>query len=116
MAKAAVDAVTQKGWAPFAEPRRIIVIDAETNTNYDYYSDACDAISTAGFVGVQYRSAGSVGNAVQNPPDLTWVAVPGQPKPNAQIWAGYQYAWGREWDLDTFSQYVYDGCGRGMRH
>jgi|SRR5215469_9226375 len=116
LAKAAVNAVKERGWAPFQANRRVIVIDCEENTNYEYYSEASDAIWTAGFVMVQYRSSGSVGNDQQSPPDLTWVAVPGQPKPKAQIWAGYQYHWGKEWDLDTFTQYVYDGCGRGLRH
>lgn len=115
LAKAAVSAVKARGWAPFQANRRVIVIDAEENTNYQYYSDASDAIWSAGFVCVQYRSAGSVGNEQENPPDLTWVAVPGEPKPNAMIWAGYQYLWGKTWDTDVFSEYVYNGCGVGPR-
>lgn len=115
LAMAAVAAVRVRGWAPFQPNRRVIVIDAEENTNYEYYAEASDAIWSAGFVMVQYRSAGSVGNAQQNPPDLTWVAVPGQPKPRAMIWAGYQYLWSKEWDTDVFSEYVFNSCGVGPR-
>lgn len=115
LAKAAVSAVMDRGWAPFQPNRRVIVIDCEENTNYQYYAEASDAIWSAGFVMIQYRSAGSVGNQQQNPPDVTWVAVPGQPKPSGMIWAGYQYHWGKEWDLDVFSEFVWNGCGQGLR-
>src|SRR5271165_2544574 len=36
LAKAAVSAALDRGWAPFQANRRIIVIDCEENTNYEY--------------------------------------------------------------------------------
>lgn len=109
-------AAMKRGWAPYQPNRRIIVVDAEENTDYQYYADASVEVWRLGFVMVQYRSSGSVGNSQQNPPELTWVAVPGQPKPSVMIWAGYQYHWQTGFDLNTFSQFVYDGCGVGERH
>lgn len=114
--EAAVKAALALGWAPNQAARRVIAVDAETNTDYDYYAAVSDAIWAGGFVMVQYRSANAVGDSQQNPPSLTWVADYGQPKPAVMIWAGYQYAADvNGWDLDVFSQYVYDGCGVGAR-
>jgi hypothetical protein len=114
MARAAV----ARGWYPSddSDPHLVLVVDAEITKAYEYYAEASDRVWELGFVLMQYRSAGSVGNEEQNTPSLTWVADYGQPKPHTTIWGGYQYQPNvHGWDLDVFSQYVYDRCATGPR-
>lgn len=94
------------------DERRWIAVDAETNTNYDWYDQMDAAIWDAGFRALNYRSLSTQGPVASS---LLWAADWTSDRPSAIPWAGMQYAAGPVWDLDVFTEAVYTGCGTGPR-
>lgn len=113
--KAAVAAALKYGWAADmpGDQRRWIAVDAETNTNYTYYSQCATAIWNGGFRMLAYRSLSSQGPVSD---DLLWAADWTNNRPASIPWAGQQYAAGVTWDQSVFTDSVFNGCGRGARH
>lgn len=114
LAQNAVDACLDLGWA--GNLGRLLVIDLETLVDPTYVSGLNHEIHARGFRMMKY---GSVGFINQNPPvdGGTWMALLQNHKPTILPTdaVGQQWQFGNVWDLDVFSQFVYDNCGRGIR-
>lgn len=111
-------AARQLGWAanlPGAE-RRLIVVDAETTVNSAYYEAMDDAIWNAGYRMLLYGSADYVR---QNYCAFGYWEADLTPQPPGTLISpvqGKQWQFGERWDLDVFTQAIYEGCGIGLRH
>lgn len=111
----AIDAVMDLGWTD--QKLRIIADDLETLVDPVYVSQLNQEYRMRGFRMMKYGSSGFVN---QNPPTDggTWMALLTNRKPTtlpAGIAVGQQWHFGQPWDLNVFSQFVYDNCGRGPR-
>jgi len=114
----AIEAVRALGWAPHltGRQRRWIVLDTEVSIMPAYVAEFGKAIDAGGFRMLVYGSAGFV---FGNPsPDGYWVShlTPHAPTGLPPAGLGIQWRFGSQWDDDVFSQELYDGCGRGLRH
>ena len=94
------------------DQRRWIIVDAETNEDYEWYARMANVIWDEGFRMGQYRSLstqGPVPNAVLIAADWTNV------RPASIPWIGQQYEAGPVWDKNVFTEAVLSGCGIGPR-
>jgi hypothetical protein len=115
----AVAAVAELGWstALTGEAERIIVIDAETLVDYEYFGAMGEAISRAGFRPVIYGSASTVrGNPAFGGYWMADFNNTHAPTALASGNLGVQWKPGGSWNLSVFSQDMYFGCGHGPRH
>jgi hypothetical protein len=108
------DAATDMGWS--ASLRRIIMLDLETLIAPEWVAAVKTDLAARGFRLGKYGSSGYVNH---NPPvpGGTWMALLTGRRPTVLPpgTVGQQWAFGANWDLDMFSQVVYDGCGQGPR-
>lgn len=114
----AVAAAAELGWSPGlkGEAERIIVIDAETLIDYEYFRAMGETMQRAGFRPVIYGSASTV---FRNPRFggyfiADWNGTHPPTALNAGV-LGRQWKPGPPWDLSVFSQDMYFGCGHGPR-
>lgn len=114
LAQNAVDACSDLGWAD--NLGRLLVVDLETLVDPEYVSSLNHEIRARGFRMMKYGSAGFVN---QNPPvdGGTWMALLQNHEPTVLPagTVGQQWRFGNVWDLDVFSRFVYENCGRGIR-
>jgi len=114
----AAEAAEQLGWTPHLKGsnRRIIAIDLEVMVDPSYVTPLFDEIDLLGFSPMPYGSAGFVKG---NPMGIGyWEALLTRLPPTVLPGGtqGIQWRWGPQWDSNVFSERVYLGCGRGLRH
>lgn len=114
LAQNAVDAVTDLGWA--AGIGRLLVVDLETLVDPAYVSGLNQEVSLRGFRLCKYGSYSTI-NQNSFVYGGTWGALWVTRKPTILPpgTVGQQWHPGELWDLDVFSPFVYDNCGRGLR-
>lgn len=121
-ARQAAAAAGALGWAPAADPWRLIALDFESEVNAAWITAFAESLTDEGFVTVTYESLSAVAGGDPTchawwVPD--WNGVPDLPPlPNV---GGHQYTANVPWmgtavDLSVFDQDLYDRCGRGLRH
>lgn len=114
----AVAAAAELGWSPGlkGEAERLIVIDAETLVDYDYFRRMGEAMQRAGFRPAMYGSASTVRG---NPKFGGYILADwnGRHAPTALSPGvlGVQWKPGPPWDLAVYSKDLYFGCGHGLR-
>lgn len=115
IAQNAIDAVTDLGWK--SHLGRIIAFDTETMINRSFVHAVDLEVQRAGFRLMDY---GSLDFVVHNMPCSggLWGALltATQPSILPPDCNGQQWRFGTEWDSDIFDEFVYENCGRGMRH
>lgn len=114
-AKNAVGAMEAMGWA--RDRGRLIFWDAETFVDGPY----CAALNLeVRKLGCRLGKYGSQGTVNSNPPvdGGTWMATDTQVDPVELPpgCVGDQWSFGSPWDRSKFSEFVYENCGRGLRH
>lgn len=111
-AKNLVDAVTDLGWTPHIG--RLTCLDIETLNDPAYVTAVWEHVRSLGFRMLVY---GSRLNLEKTPAcDGRFVAdlVRFRPRSLPPTWVGQQWQWGA-WDLDVFSEFVWENCGHGFR-
>lgn len=111
-AQNAVDAAMDLGWKRLD---RIIAWDSEQLAD-EPYAKALDAYLWAqGFRLMIYEH--DVTQNLITPHGGIWQVLLQRFKPRVlkPPYEGQQWRFGQAWDLDVFSQFVYDNCGRGLR-
>jgi len=118
-ARTAVQAALNLGWAAGMPERRVIVCDAETLTDPEWYAEFANEVDMEEFTSVLY---GSIGNALLNAASDLWVAdwgVPtmpdGQTIHAAQIIAGVPFG-GTLVDYSVIDHWMLARGGVGPRH
>jgi hypothetical protein len=115
-AQNADDAATDLGWDP-DNGSRIMAWDSEFLSDNTYCAGLKRALNVRGWRLMTYERT-----PLQDPAtDLRWIFNIQAPftKPPSKLPAGadgLQWSFAGKWDLDIFSQTVFDGCGIGPRH
>lgn len=109
------DAIEDLGWKP--NVGRLVCLDIETLVDPPYVSAVHTIVIKRGFRMLVY---GSLHYLVQNPPcDGRFAALLTKNHPRAlpagQHVVAQQWQFGDHWDLDVFSEYVWNNCGHGFR-
>lgn len=114
-AQNANDAATDLGWDP-DNGSRAMVLDSEFLKDNVYVGALRRALNKLGWLLMTYERT-----PLQDPDtDLRWIfdVLPRHVPPPRSLpagWDGWQWNWAGQWDLNIFSQRVYDLCGIGPR-